>query len=49
LQASHKPEGAPEVQYLSTLRSYVEALGGHLEIAAVVGDERIPVKVGPTK
>ena len=35
--------------YLSTLRSYVEALGGHLEIAAVFGDERLPVKVGPTE
>lgn len=32
--------------YLSTLRSYVEALGGHLEIAAVFGDERLPVQVG---
>jgi hypothetical protein len=27
--------------------SYIEALGGHLEIAAVFGDERIPVAVGP--
>lgn len=33
--------------YLSTLRSYVEALGGHLEIAAVFGDERVAVAVGP--
>ena len=32
--------------YLSTLRSYVEALGGHLEIAAVFGDERVPVELG---
>ena len=32
--------------YLSTLRSYVEALGGHLEIAAVFPDERFPVDVG---
>ena len=32
--------------YLSTLRSYVEALGGHLEIAAVFDDERVPVTVG---
>ncbi len=32
--------------YLSTLRSYVEALGGHLEIAAVFGDERVVVAVG---
>ena len=27
--------------YLSTLRNYVEALGGHLEIAAIFDDERI--------
>ncbi len=34
--------------YLSTLRSYVEALGGHLEITAVFGDdERVVVAVGP--
>ena len=33
--------------YLSTLRSYVEALGGHLEIAAVFGSERLAVAVGP--
>lgn len=32
--------------YLSTLRSYVEALGGHLEIAAVFPDDRVPVTVG---
>jgi DNA-binding Xre family transcriptional regulator len=32
--------------YLSTLRSYVEALGGYLEIAAVFGEERVPVQVG---
>lgn len=31
--------------YLSTLRSYVEALGGHLEIAAVFPDERVPVEL----
>ena len=35
--------------YLSTLRSYVEALGGHLEIAAVFGDERVAVAVGPSQ
>jgi len=40
-------EGRSDI-YLSTLRSYIEALGGHLEIAAVFGDERLPVKVGPT-
>ena len=33
--------------YLSTLRSYVEALGGQLEIAAVFGDDRVVVVVGP--
>ncbi len=33
--------------YLSTLRSYIEALGGRLEIAAVFGNERVPVAVGP--
>ncbi len=31
---------------LSTLRSYVEALGGHLEVTAVFEDERFPVTVG---
>lgn len=31
--------------YLSTLRAYVEALGGHLEIAAVFADERVLVDV----
>jgi hypothetical protein len=30
--------------YLSTLRDYVEALGGRLELAAVFDDERIPVE-----
>jgi hypothetical protein len=39
-------EGRSDV-YLSTLRSYVEALGGHLEIAAVFGSERVAVAVGP--
>jgi hypothetical protein len=43
-----RPEGRSDI-YLSTLRSYVEALGGHLEIAAVFGDERLPVKVGPAE
>lgn len=32
--------------YLSTLRSYVEALGGHLEIAAVFDDGRLPLVIG---
>ena len=31
--------------YLSTLRSYIEALGGRLEITAVFGEERVPVAV----
>ena len=39
-------EGRSDV-YLSTLRSYVEALGGHLEVTAVFGDERVVVAVGP--
>lgn len=28
---------------ISTVRSVVESLGGHLDIAAVFGDERIPI------
>lgn len=28
---------------LSTLRSYVEALGGELELTAVFGEERVPL------
>lgn len=31
--------------YLSTLRGYIEALGGHLEIAAVFDDARVTVDV----
>jgi hypothetical protein len=31
---------------LSTLRSYVEALGGRLEVTAVFDDDRIPITVG---
>jgi DNA-binding transcriptional regulator YiaG len=31
---------------LSTLRSYVEALGGRLEVSAVFGDEHFPVAIG---
>lgn len=38
-------EGRSEI-YLSTLRSYIEALGGHLEIAAVFGEDHIPVTIG---
>jgi len=38
-------EGRSDV-YLSTLRSYVEALGGHLEIAAVFPDDRVPIAPG---
>lgn len=29
--------------YLSTLRSYVEALGGHLEVTAVFADGTVPI------
>jgi len=32
--------------YLSSLREYVEALGGRLEIAAVFDDERRPIAIG---
>ncbi len=35
--------------YLSTLRSYIEALGGRLEITAVFDDDRVPVTVGAGK
>jgi DNA-binding Xre family transcriptional regulator len=41
-------EGRSDV-YLSTLRSYIEALGGHLEIAAVFDDKRLPVNIGPSE
>jgi predicted XRE-type DNA-binding protein len=30
---------------LSTLRSYIEALGGTLEITAVIGSERFPLAI----
>ena len=39
-------EGRTDV-YLSTLRAYIEALGGHLEVVAVFGDHRVSVSVGP--
>lgn len=32
--------------YLSTLREYVEALGGRLELAAVFPNERVPLEIG---
>jgi transcriptional regulator with XRE-family HTH domain len=32
--------------YLSTLRRYVEAMGGTLEVAAVFPDGRVPLAVG---
>ncbi len=41
-------EGREDI-YLSTLRSYVAALGGHLEIAAVFGDERLPLATGTSR
>jgi hypothetical protein len=31
--------------YPSTLRSYIEALGGHLEIAAALGEDRVPLAI----
>lgn len=34
-----------EDPHLSTLRSYVEALGGRLEIAAIFDEERLPLEV----
>jgi DNA-binding XRE family transcriptional regulator len=41
-------EGRSDI-YLSTLRSYIEALGGHLEIAAVFDDQRLPVNIGASE
>jgi DNA-binding XRE family transcriptional regulator len=35
--------------YLSTLRKYVEALGGHLEIAAVFPEKRVTLAVPDRK
>lgn len=32
--------------YLSTLQAYVEELGGHLELVARFGDERVPLRIG---
>jgi transcriptional regulator with XRE-family HTH domain len=32
--------------YLSTLRDYIAAIGGRLELAAVFGDERWPLTIG---
>ena len=32
--------------YLSTLRSYIEALGGELELTARFGDKRVPIGLG---
>jgi two-component sensor histidine kinase/DNA-binding XRE family transcriptional regulator len=34
-------------QLLSTVRAYVEALGGHLEIVAVFDDQRLPLRPPP--
>lgn len=34
--------------YLSTLRRYVEAMGGQLEVVAVFDDERISLEIGPS-
>jgi len=41
-------EGRSDI-YLSTLRSYIEALGGHLEIAAVFDDQRLPINIGASE
>jgi hypothetical protein len=35
--------------YLSALKYYVEALGGHLEVRAVFGDEAVVVRHEPAK
>ena len=35
-------ENSPDV-YVSTLRRYVEALGGHLELTAVFDDQVVPL------
>ena len=32
--------------YISTLARYLEAMGGHLELVGVFGDQRIPLAVG---
>ncbi len=32
--------------YLSSLREYVEALGGHLEVSAVFDEDRQPLSIG---
>ena len=32
--------------FLSTLEKYVEALGGRLELTAVFGEERYPLRIG---
>lgn len=34
--------------YLSTLRRYVEAMGGSLEVVAVFPERRVPIAVGST-
>lgn len=31
--------------HLSTLRTYVEALGGTIEVTAIFGDERFPIAI----
>lgn len=35
--------------YLSSLREYIEALGGRLELTAVFPEERIPVSLGAAR
>lgn len=42
--AVSQAEHTGDVQ-LSTLRGYVEALGGRVEVTAIFGDERFPIAV----
>ncbi|CAN5471681.1 XRE family transcriptional regulator [soil metagenome] len=35
--------------YLTTLRGYVEALGGHLHLSAVFDDETVEIAIGDMK
>jgi len=39
-------ENRSDVQ-LSTLRDYIEGLGGHLEVSAVFDDIKVPVSLSP--
>jgi DNA-binding XRE family transcriptional regulator len=35
--------------FVSTLRRYIEAMGGTLEVVAIFGDEKIPLQIGDGK